>query len=384
LGSYHADRLSDDMYMRWVQFGVFQPVFRLHSKRGMRLPWEYPNVAQQAKDFIRLRHALTPYTYTLAHESASGGLPIVRGMYWYYPASEEAYTFDRQYFYGEKALVAPIASAGATASVQVWFPEGKWTNWFTNVVVEGPAVQNVSAGYDAMPVFVKAGGIIPLAPYSDYVGQTLEDSLLLKVYAGDDGTFTLYEDEGENLNYRTGGYALTTIEYKDAERKLSIRARQGSYADAPESRSYDITLYNAVVPEKISVNGVELNTATADGVEGWRVSDGVIYIHLDRRAVSTDIDLTLEGVYSGLPVNAASRGLRLFPNPAADIFSIEWDSVAKESVVSIYNAKGEKVYGEVVMNSKETTINIRTFDKGTYFVQVDNGTDTFTGKLMVK
>ncbi len=384
LGSYHGSTLSDDMYMRWVQFGTFQPIFRLHSKQGKRLPWQYPNVSQQAKDFIRLRHALIPYTYTLAHETATGGMPIVSGMYLYYPTSPEAFTYDRQYFYGEKVLVSPIASAGAIASTDVWFPEGKWTNYFTNETVVGPLVKTVSADYSSMPVFVKAGGIIPLAPYSDYVGQTATDSLTLKVYAGADGEFTLYEDEGENLNYQTGKYALTKISYSEQQRRLLIKSQEGTYSGAPQQRSYNVRLYNAVVPEKISINGTEINKSAAGSSEGWWVSNNVICINLNKRVVNADIDIVLTGVETGLRNGILNKNVRIFPNPATELVTIEVGDAANNSAVSIFNSNGEKVFEKFMSNSKQLTINTRKFRKGTYLVKVDNRNSNFTEKLIVK
>lgn len=384
LGSYHGATLTDDMYMRWVQFGTFQPIFRLHSRQGKRLPWQYPNVSQQAKDFIRLRHALVPYTYTLAHESAAGGMPIVRGMYLYYPLDSEAYLFDKQYFYGEKVLVSPIASEGAMASTEIWFPEGKWTNFFTCETVVGPIVKNVSADYSSMPVFVKAGGIIPLAPYSDYVGQIVEDSLTLKVYAGDDGEFTLYEDEGENLNYQTGKYALTKIVYREQQRKLSIKSQQGTYTGAPEKRSYNIQLYNAVVPEKITVNGVELNTVTPGTAEGWWVSNNVIYIHINKCTIAADIDIIFDNVSAVESVSVTKQGVGLFPNPATNQITVEVDNIDKESIVSIYNANGEKISDKKITKSGQTIINTQKLGKGVYLIKVDNGSSKFTEKLIIK
>lgn len=384
LGSYHGGTLSDDMYMRWVQFGTFQPIFRLHSKQGKRLPWQYPNVSQQAKEFIRLRHALVPYTYTLAHETATGGMPIVSGMYLYYPSSPESYTFDRQYLYGEKMLVSPIASAGATASTDVWFPEGKWTNYFTNETVVGPIIKTVSADYSSMPVFVKAGGIVPLAPYSDYVGQIVEDLLTLKVYTGADGEFTLYEDEGENLNYQTGKYALTKFVYNEQQRKLSIKSQQNTYVGAPEKRSYDIQLYNAITPVKITVNGIELNNVTAGFAEGWWVTNNVICIHLNKRTVANDIDIVFEGVTSVASVGVAKKCIRLFPNPVTNQFTVEVNTINKELIVTIYNSKGEMTYNKTTTNSKKAEIDTRKFSKGTYLVQVDNGSYKLTEKLIIK
>lgn len=383
LGSYHADLLSDDMYMRWVQFGTFQPIFRLHSKRGKRLPWQYPNVSRQAEDFIRLRHALVPYTYTLAHESSTGGLPIVRGMYFYYPTAPESYTFDKQYLYGENVLVSPITSAGATASTQMWFPEGKWTNFFTKETVVGPTVQNVSADYSSMPVFVKAGGIIPLAAYSDYVGQIAEDSLTLKVYTGADGEFTLYEDEGENLNYESGNFASTKLSYTEQDRKFSIKAQQGNYTGAPDERAYSIEYYNAAVPERVLVNGVELSAVAPGSTEGWWHNNSVIYIRLSKRSVAADIDVVFDGISAVQPVDATSQSVRLFPNPVTSEFTIELGNIEKESVVTIYNAKGEKMFDKIISNGRQTTIHTHNFSNGIYFVRVDNGSKRFTEKIVV-
>jgi len=383
LGSYHGDLLNDDMYMRWVQFGTFQPIFRLHSKRGKRLPWQYPNVSQNAKDFIRLRHALVPYTYTLAHESSNGGLPIVSGMYFYYPDAPEAYSFDRQYLYGEKVLVSPIATPGATASTLVWFPAGTWTNYFTNATVTGPVVQSVSADYSTMPVFVKAGGIIPLAPYSDYVGQITGDSLILKVYTGDDGEFTLYEDEGENLNYQTGNNALTKIVYNEQQRKLSIKARQGIYTGAPEKRSYNIELYNAAVPKQILLNGTVLNNITEGSGEGWWMKNTNIYIHLIKRTLTVDCDIMLDGLTNLSPLQTSNWNVKLYPNPTTNLFTLELKDAGKSSSVSIYNENGEKVFNKNITNSKKTAINTRWFSKGAYLVNVEIGNSRFTEKLII-
>jgi hypothetical protein len=379
LGSYHADQLSDDMYMRWVQFGTFQPIFRLHSKRGKRLPWDYPNVQEEAKQFIRLRHALIPYTYTLAHESASGGLPLVRGMYWYYPTANEARSYDKQYFYGEKMLVAPIATPGAEASTRVWFPAGKWTNFFTRETITGPAEQTVSAGYGTMPVFVKAGGIIPLAHYSDYDAQTPRDSLTLKVYTGADGEFTLYEDEGENLNYRTGQFASTKIAYTEQERKLSLYPQQGDYAGAVEQRAWDIELYGADIPERIRVNGSELSASATAPDEGWTTANGVIYIRLNKRPVTDGLDLVLEGSVA-LP-SVAGGGFRFFPNPAAGQFTIEADS---GFTVSIYNTGGEEVFTKQISGGSRTTINTQAFGTGIYLLKADDGNTVFSEKIIIR
>jgi len=384
LGSFKGQQLSDDMYLRWVQFGTFQPIFRLHSDHGMRLPWEYPNVTKQAESFIRLRHALVPYTYTLAQKSSIGGMPIVRGMYFYYPNSPEAYSFDKQYFYGDKVLVSPVITPGANATTKLWFPEGKWTSFFTNEIVIGPIVKSVSSDYNTMPVFVKAGGIIPLASYSDFVGQNAEDSLTLKVYTGDDGEFTLYEDEGENLNYQTGKSASTKIVYDEIQRKLSIKARQGNYTGATENKSYNIELYNAATPQNILLNGTALKNITGDSGEGWWINNSIIYIHLNKIPVTADYDLTLDGYTNLIPIHTSTWNIKLYPNPTTNMFTLELNDACMTSIVTIYNGNGEKVFDKNITNSKKTVINTHLLSKGAYHVNVENGNSRFTEKLIIK
>jgi len=138
LCSFNKDSLKDDEYMRHIQFGTFQSIFRLHSDHGIRLPWNYPNVKNHAQDFMRLRHSLAPYIYSLSYEVSTGGMPLVRGMYFDYPDSPEAYLFEKQYMFGEKILISPVITPGANANTIVWFPEGTWTNFFTKEKVIGP------------------------------------------------------------------------------------------------------------------------------------------------------------------------------------------------------------------------------------------------------
>jgi len=136
---------TDDLYARWVQFGAFQPVLRLHGTAA-RLPWEYGPVAHaSANRFLRLREALIPYLYTTAREAYDTGVPMVRGLYLDHPDDPEAYRFDHEYMLGDEMLVAPALSPGAVASTRVWFPPGGWTDIFTGVRYQGPAVVSVAS-----------------------------------------------------------------------------------------------------------------------------------------------------------------------------------------------------------------------------------------------
>jgi Glycosyl hydrolases family 31/Domain of unknown function (DUF5110)/IPT/TIG domain/Carbohydrate binding module (family 6) len=201
-----------DLYARWVQLGTFQPVLRLHSSAGNRLPWDYPQPADSdAASFLRLREALVPYTYTLADQATSSGLPITRPLYLDYPGAPEAYTNPGEYLYGPDMLVAPVTAPGNVTSERVWFPPGTWTDWFTGASFRGPSTQTLTVPLNRMPVFVKAGGIIPEQVPMDHVGAQPDAPLTLRVYPGEPGRFTIYQDAGSGTGYEKGQASLTSI-----------------------------------------------------------------------------------------------------------------------------------------------------------------------------
>ena len=128
-----------DLYDRWVQFGTFQPILRLHSNDEQRLPWQYPQPVRDITDeFLRLREALVPYTYTLAAQAHATGMPIAQPLYLDYPDQAAAYTNPGEYLYGSDVLVAPVTSPGAMASATVWLPPGRWVDYFTGATFDGP------------------------------------------------------------------------------------------------------------------------------------------------------------------------------------------------------------------------------------------------------
>jgi hypothetical protein len=260
IGSFHGGHLAEDMYARWVQLGTFQPIDRLHSDHGDRLPWSYQAAtAASAKRFLRLRESLVPYTYTLAHEAHATGVPIVRPMYLHYPTSEAAYTASNEYLFGDAVLVAPITSpndASGNAAANVWVPPGSWTDYFTGVSYTGPATVSISAGLLRMPVLLKAGGIVPMrTDYVDNAAQRPLSQLTLSLAAGADGQFSLYQDAGEGPVTQS---ATTVLSWADAARTLTIGASVGSAPGAPAARAYTLRLLNAVAPTAVRVDGVQV------------------------------------------------------------------------------------------------------------------------------
>jgi hypothetical protein len=266
-----STKLADDLYARWVQLGTFQPIDRLHSNHSDRLPWQYGAAAKaSAEKFLNLREKLVPYTYTLAEEANRTGVPVARATYLEYPDLPDAYdAAGREYFYGPDVLVAPATAPGTTAATSVWFPPGRWTDYFTGKTYSGPSTQTVTTDLNAMPVFVKAGGIV--ATRTDDVADDVQNPLTkvtLDVASGAPGHFSLYEDAGDR-----GPSATTAIDYDERAvtaggqtRPTSVVTIGGQSGSGPVgSRAWTLRLHDvAVAPEGVSVNGAAAGDVAYD------------------------------------------------------------------------------------------------------------------------
>ena len=239
---------TPELYLRWVQFGVFSPIFRLHSTKKAALdrrPWSKPErVFQAAKNAMQLRHALIPYIYSMAWRAHRTGISLVTPMY--YGNMEDASAFEAkdQYFFGSELLVAPILKPSnpktGLAKREVWFPAGTWFNFFTGEKMAGGGWREITATLEDIPVFAKAGAIVPLAPRVGWGGIGNPDALDLYVFPGADNEFLLYEDDGETTDYLQGKYAITRVSLDKG--CLTIHPVEGDQSLVPARRTYRIHL----------------------------------------------------------------------------------------------------------------------------------------------
>lgn len=246
-----------------MQLGTFQPIDRLHSNHSDRLPWQYGTEARRSADtFLNLRENLVPYTYSLAQEAATTGTPVVRATYLEYPDEPQAYaTAGSEYFYGSDMLVAPVTTPGTTATTSVWFPPGRWTDYFTGQTYTGGTTQNITTGLDRMPVFVKAGATIPTRTgnVTSHDKAPLTKATLT-VATGADGTSSLYEDDGTTTG--PGHSATTKIHYREsgARHTVTIGPATGSFRGQVKSRRWTVTLLGVTSPKSISVGSKGLSS----------------------------------------------------------------------------------------------------------------------------
>ncbi len=322
-GTPDCSDVSPELYVRFVQLNTFQPIFRLHagaSAGAKRLPWEFEGQFKEVSaEFMRLRGALVPYLYSAARVAHETGIPMVRAMYLDYPLYEQAYSYVHQYMLGDKILVAPIGTpanaATGLASKTVWFPPGdSWQDFFTGEVYSGGTVQVINVPLQRMPVYVKVGSIIPLAPYMDYSSQRPLDNLLLNIYPYGESSTTLYEDQGANLDYKVANkFTKTTFTTSQNGRQLNISAVPTlRFTGQVTSRAYKLKMANVGARAvSVSVDGVNIPFYSAPIPE---VAPGPL-----GTAVQT------VGWYRGVGGNLHVQTAKLATNVAHNIVVVEVD-----------------------------------------------------------
>jgi alpha-glucosidase (family GH31 glycosyl hydrolase) len=240
---------TPELYLRWVQFGVFSPIFRLHSTNKAALdrrPWGKPErIFHAARDAMQLRHILIPYIYSMAWRAHQTGISLVTPMYYADVLDASAFDAQDQYYFGSELFVAPILTASDSATTaavrKVWYPAGTWFNFFTGEQVTGGAWRDVTAELEDIPVYAKAGAIVPLAPKVGWGGLDNPTELDVHIFPGADNTFDLYEDDGETTDYQRGKYAITRFELKGDT--FTIHPAQGDLSTIPVQRTYRIHLF---------------------------------------------------------------------------------------------------------------------------------------------
>jgi alpha-glucosidase (family GH31 glycosyl hydrolase) len=264
IGGFHGTRIDFDLYARWIEFGAFSGILRMHSAHenplegNLRMPWVYGNSGTELmRKYFTLRTQLIPYIYTYAWVAHRESLPILRPLYLEYPELEEAYRHPHEYVFGEALLVAPVLDASGNATV--WLPAGDWLGFFNGRHYQGDSTFTAHYAVDDIPVFVRAGAVIPEQGVSEYSDAQPLNRLILNVYGGGSGRFELYEDDGVSLGTDDPAkHAETLFTHtvgSDGLHHLLIEPTAGAYPRQPPARSYELRVHGAGKPTSISVNG---------------------------------------------------------------------------------------------------------------------------------
>jgi alpha-glucosidase (family GH31 glycosyl hydrolase) len=257
IGGYYAVvPQTAELFVRWLQFGCFCPIFRAHGRNWrMHVPWAYgADVEAMCRRILELRYQLLPYTYTLAFAAHLDGLPLMRPLVLNYRSDPNVWGMSAEFLWGDDILVAPVTRAGAR-HWPVYFPKGTWYDFWTSNVFEGPAAIEVDAPLERLPLFVRAGAILPLGVIVQHAEPGAPKELTLVVYPEKESSFTLYDDDGASNAYLAGGYARTkfTCVTNPRETIFRIEAPQGSASIVPPDRLYRIRIYSRERPREVEI-----------------------------------------------------------------------------------------------------------------------------------
>jgi len=279
-GSAPKNPQFQELYVRWMQYGLFCPVFRSHGADAPREIWQFGKKGEPVYDAIekqiRLRYRLIPYLYSTAWQVTSNNESYLRPLFSDFVQDRRVWDIADEFMFGRSILAAPIldpqyteekivrtdAMTGwdrkkesrdssqetvvdwnETKTTTKYLPKGAtWYDFWTGKSYKGGQTVTLDTTLDRVPMFVRAGSILPLGPEMQYVGEKSWDNLELRLYPGADGTFTLYEDEGDNYNYEKGYYATITFQWNDKSRQLTIGTRQGGYKGMILDRKFTIVL----------------------------------------------------------------------------------------------------------------------------------------------
>jgi alpha-D-xyloside xylohydrolase len=221
-----------ELFTRWFEYGAFLPTMRVHGSRKQVEIWAYGKAAEPIlAKYLKLRYALMPYIYSLGHTTYETGAPFMRALWMDFPADPAVSTMGDEYMFGPAFLVAPVTDQGAT-SRPVYLPAGTdWYDWWTGARLKGGHMVQVKAPIDTLPLFVRAGSIVPVG---EPVQNTMQVQKLaaIRVFPGADGDFVLYDDDGRTYAYeKAGGFAITRLHWNDAAGKLEVSGADSRWGD---------------------------------------------------------------------------------------------------------------------------------------------------------
>ncbi|MBC7418833.1 MAG: DUF4968 domain-containing protein [Pedobacter sp.] len=237
-----------ELYTRWYQFGAFCPIFRAHGSNTEREIWffgdENSETYKTQLKFNKLRYRLMPYIYTLNGMVNHQDYTMMRGLVMDFPTDAKVRNIDNQFMFGPSILVNPVTDSAATQR-KVYLPKGNgWVNFWTGKTYKGGETINALAPLNEIPIFIKAGAIIPFEPDLQYATEKKADPLELRIYTGADGSFNLYEDENDNNNYTKGIFSTIPFSWNETNKTLTIGERKGHFAGMLMERTINVVFVN--------------------------------------------------------------------------------------------------------------------------------------------
>jgi alpha-D-xyloside xylohydrolase len=244
----YTDAGYQELLTRWIEYGAFCPMFRIHGYQSQTEIWRYGATVQN--NFLiydKLRYRLLPYIYSMAGMVTNSGYTIMRGLVMDFRNDAAVLNIGNQFMFGPAFMVSPVTAAGLT-SRPVYLPAGRWYDFWTGDTATGGGTGRsvlASAPLNRIPLYMRAGTIVPMGPELQYAAQKQADTIELRVYRGANGSFTLYEDQGDNYSYETGSYATIPMSYNDVTGKITIGARSGNFTGMLTNRVFTVVFVSS-------------------------------------------------------------------------------------------------------------------------------------------
>ena len=312
IGGHMPGAVAPELYTRWIQFGAFSPILRTHTTKNPdseRRIWAYPEpYSSIMRKTFQLRMAMQPYIYTEARRTYDTGVALLHPLYYDWPDADAAYTSKDEYVFGSEMIAAPVTQpVDATtqlAQQSIWIPNGEWIESATGRRFTGPSQVTRSFSIDQIPVYVRAGAIVPMQPPMLYTDQKPIDPLILKIYPLDDhqtSTYTLYADASKSRAYQRDICTWTklTATQSGDDLTVSVAAVEGSYPGMIEQRAYQVRLPGDWPPDSVTVNGQPLTFAGQNQTKtGWRYEGNTLttVITTPRFSVHTPVRIEVRRV----------------------------------------------------------------------------------------
>ena len=259
-----------ELYVRWLQFGTFTPMMRSHGADAPREIYQFGQKGSKYYDaiekYINLRYHLLPYIYSTSWEVTANQSSMMRGLVMDFPKDKKALDLNDEYMFGKSLLVSPVTNAmyvkagvedfSAIGSKETYLPAGvDWYDFWSSEKISGGTKVNRQTPLDIIPLYVKAGAVIPMGPSVQYAEEKKWDSLEIRIYPGANGKFVLYEDENDNYNYEKGVYSTITFTWDDAKKNLTISDRNGSFPGMLNERKFNIVIVSSQARKVVSYTG---------------------------------------------------------------------------------------------------------------------------------
>ena len=321
IGGHMRGESPPELYTRWIQWGAFSPIFRTHCTKSAKIErriWAYPlKYYYPMRNAELLRHSLIPYIYSYARKTYETGVSLCHPIYYEFPKRTEAYRFKDEYYFGDDLIVAPVTHPVGKDSLftyqVLWLPPGKWMEWATGTVLDGNRTIKRAFTLDEIPVYVRAGAIIPQEQPLQPAQKNVVDPLTLAIFPGDSGRTIYYEDEGNTNSYRKGLFAKTSIHFTHTNAqtlKLIVGPVEGSFPGMASERAYVFRFPNTLPPKSVRVNGQVLSHSRYDQTGHWTYSDSAfgVQIHTKEFPINQKVIVEIRFPKNGAELLSGVKG----------------------------------------------------------------------------